>query len=556
MTEGSGSAGTSRWETVAAGVLTLAVAALLAVRLLHAGGLWRDEAGAARLATLPTFGEAWGLFQHEAFPLLFPVTLRAYTFLAGGGDQALRAFGLAVGLVIVGILWWNARAARTVPLLSLALLGLGVPFLVYGDSLRGYGLGSALILLTFGLLARALGDVEAPPSPAAGASRAALTMVAAVASVQVLLSNAALLGALCVAACIVAARRRRWGFAAWVLGCGAIAALSLLPYAGPLAAARRQWSVVVTYPTSVSRIWHGFADAVGPRAVLVVWLLLVVTGLAGVARGVTRRRDTAPAEPAMHGERVQGDMALFAALTIPCALLANGVFLKTLSYRPRPWYFLPLMALVAGALDVVFGAISRSTGRRVAVLRGAAVLVVAGAQLGPLVGHLTMRQTDVDLVARQVARSAVPEDLVVVNPWYAGVSFQRYYAGPARWLTLPDIADHRVHRYDLLKIRLAARDPLDDVLEAVETTLRSGHRVWLVGGARWPRPGEEMTALPPAPGSPEGWHDRPYVLSWSRQLGSFLQGHAGQIATVAVPVGSPISDLENLPLVVVAGWRR
>jgi len=546
MTERSRSAGAPRWETAAAGVLTLAVAALLAVRLLYAGGLWRDEAGAARLATLPTFGEAWGLFQHEAFPLLFPATVRAYTLLAGGGDRALRAFGLAVGLAIAGILWWNARAARTVPLLSLALLGLGVPFLVYGDSLRGYGLGSALILLTFGLLGRALREPEAPPSRTALAGRATMEMVAAVAAVQVLLSNAALLGALCIAASVVAAHRRRWGFAAWVLACGAVAALSLLPYASPLAAARRQWSVIVTYPTSVLRIWHGFADAFGPRAVLAVWLLLVVGGLAGVARGVMRWR----------GEGGQAYMALFAALTIPCALLANGVFLKTLSYRPRPWYFLPLMALVASALDVVFGALSRSTGRRVAVMRGAAVLVVAGAQLGPLMKYATMRQTDVDLLARQVARSAVPEDLVVVNPWSEGVSFQRYYTGPARWLTLPDIADHRVHRYDLLKAKLASRDPLGDVLGAVETTLRSGHRVWLVGGARWPRPGEDVTVLPPAPGSPEGWHDRPYVLSWSRQLGSFLQGHAAQIATVAVPAGDPVSDLENLPLVVVDGWRR
>jgi hypothetical protein len=172
------------------------------------------------------------------------------------------------------------------------------------------------------------------------------------------------------------------------------------------------------------------------------------------------------------------------------------------------------------------------------------------------VEHATVRQTDVDLLARQVTRSAAPEDLVVVNPWYEGVSFQRYYAGSARWLTLPDIADHRVHRYDLLKSRLASRDPLGDVLDSVEATLRSGHRVWLVGGAQWPRPGEEVTVLPPAPASPEGWHDRPYVLSWSRQLGSFLQGHAAQIATVAVPVSGPVSDLEDLPLVVVNGWRR
>src|ERR1700729_80013 len=96
----------SRWEWGAAVALSALVVALHAVRLLFAGALWRDEAAAARLAQLPTLGEIRGLFQHEAFPLLFPFTVRAYTFLFGNGDLAFRAFGFAVGLAIVAILWW------------------------------------------------------------------------------------------------------------------------------------------------------------------------------------------------------------------------------------------------------------------------------------------------------------------------------------------------------------------------------------------------------------------------------------------------------------------
>ena len=84
------------------------------------------------------------------------------------------------------------------PLLSVALLGLDLPFLIYGDSVRGYGLGSALILLTFGLLARALGEPRREPGVPA-----ILAACAAVASVQVLLSNAALVGALCASAAVL-----------------------------------------------------------------------------------------------------------------------------------------------------------------------------------------------------------------------------------------------------------------------------------------------------------------------------------------------------------------
>ena len=552
-------------------VLTAVVAALSVVRMLHAGGLWRDEAGAARLAAMPTLREIAGLFQHEAFPPLFAVTVRAYSRVAGGGDLALRVFGLAVGLTIAGILWLNARTtARTVPLLSLALLGLDVPFLVFGESVRGYGMGSALILLTYGLLARALAVRRSP------AWLIGLAAITAVASVQVLVSNAALLLALCTAGAVVAVARRRWLVAGGIVGCGAAAALSLLPYAAQLAAARRQWSAIVTYSIGVRQIWHAFIATVGPRPVLAAWLLLALAGLASVARELARRRRGAvrplPVPAAAPGERPEErspaprleeeqepgwtDAAAFAGLTIVCAVIANAIFLERLGYPPRPWYFLPLMALMGSALDTLFGVLARRRGGSFAALRVAAVALVAASQAVPMWQHLTTRQTNADLVARQVAQSAAPRDLVVVLPWFYGVSFNRYYTGPARWLTLPDIADHRIHRYDLLKPKLASPHPLDDVLEEVAATLRSGHRVWVAGNTSWTRIGNETTMPPPAPFSPYGWHDYPYMVSWSRNFGRFLARHASLIATVAVPTDrQPVSNLEDLQLEVAEGWH-
>ena len=38
---------------------------------------------------------------------------------------------------------------------------------------------------------------------------------------------------------------------------------------------------------------------------------------------------------------------------------------------------------------------------------------------------------------RDISQMARCADLVVVDPWYYGVSFSRYYTGTARWLTLP-----------------------------------------------------------------------------------------------------------------------
>src|SRR5687767_5763205 len=53
-----------RIETAAAVLLTMLAAALHVMRALHAGPLWRDEAGALQVALLPTFGEMFQRFPH------------------------------------------------------------------------------------------------------------------------------------------------------------------------------------------------------------------------------------------------------------------------------------------------------------------------------------------------------------------------------------------------------------------------------------------------------------------------------------------------------------
>jgi hypothetical protein len=166
-----------------------------------------------------------------------------------------------------------------------------------------------------------------------------------------------------------------------------------------------------------------------------------------------------------------------------------------------------------------------------------------------------IRQTNVDLVARAIERSAAPGDLVLVNPWYDGISFRRYYHGPAAWITLPEIADHRFHRYDLLKIRMASDRPIDDVLSRLGATLAAGHRVWIVGGIHLLKPGRRPPSLPPAPRSPWGWFDVPYAVVWSQQTGAYLQAHATRVTPIDVPTPGPVSDYERLRLLVFEGWR-
>lgn len=506
---------TKRTETALAVLLTLLAAGLHVHRLLHAGALWRDEAAAVQLATLPTIGEVFERFPHEAFPMLFPMTIRAWVAMTGGSDFALRLMGMIVGLAILGALWLNARRAGTVPLVSVALLGFHPFFLIYGDSVRGYGLGTLMILLTFGAYARLMENPD----------RRSLILAAATAvlSVHLLLHNSALLLGIGSAAALVGAIRKNWKLTAAALGVGLLAALTLLPYLGPLSAAHT-WNVVVQEKIGPATILEAAGNTLGQP---LIWALFLIGGLA-VARNP------------------------FPLLVIPAVIAAQyGLFL-ILGYSPRIWYFLPLMAVVASALDRLLAAPIRLV--RIAVPAGATL--VALLLLPAAYKESQVRMTNADTAAQVLKAQAGPRDLIVVNPWFVGISFERYYRGPAAWKTLPDLPDHRMHRYDLLMDRMRSDTPIADVLDAAQRTLASGGRVWVAGSFQAPPPGKEPPRLGPAPdGSPWGWQDAPYSISWSMQLGALLRDHAVRGGEVEIRESGPVSDFERLRLHVFEGWR-
>jgi hypothetical protein len=542
------------------------------LRLVHAGGLWRDEAALAHLATLPSLGAVWRLLARDSVPILAPLAIRTYAGIAGAGDQALRGFGMAVGLAVAAALWLAARSTgRSLPLLSLALVGANAAFVVFGDSLRGYGLGSLFLLLSF----TALGRLLAHPGP----GTAAAALLAALGAVHSLFGNAVLVGALCSAAAIAAMWQGRRRVAAAALGVGIAAGLSLLPYAAALKEARSA-SLLMSHPVPPGLIVRVLAATLGPVAA--AWPVLLGLGLAGVAWRLVRPRRAAaaraaaardagpvaapaaaPAGPEPRDARdgavaeagVSRDDALrlFSALVIVLGVTGQLLFLAFLRFTPRAWYDLPLIALVGGALEPLVAGLCSTTWTRLA--RVVLALALAATQLLAALPRLRMRMTNADLVARRLAVTAAGGDLVVVSPWHFGISFDRYYRGPASWMTLPQLADHQMHRHDLLMARLAAPHPIDDVLQAARRALAGGHRVWLVGELRLPPPGRQPPILPPAPATAWGWDDLPYGISWELQLGALLRDHAASLRAVPVPSANPISPLEHMALAVADGWR-
>src|SRR5438094_9761307 len=410
-------------DWIAAALVTLCAVYLHALFFLNAGGLWRDEVELVHLSLLPSFSEVWQNLPHDSCPVLMHLVLRVWSAAAsvGNPDPGLRVLGLYVGLFLLLAFWlasWTMR--KGAPLLAVTLAGLNITLIRAGESLRGYGLGSALAVLTLALIWR----LARRPSVAVFSCAVAV----AVLSAQALYQNAFLLFAACCGAFVLCAVERRWRDTLPIFVVGAAAAISLLPCI-PLVVRAQDWYIIEKIGFRFSQGWKQLSVATGsPLMVFTwVWVALWISALAATIIVLFWRRNSLP-------DRVRG-LILFAGTSLVLGTAGFAFFLKLSDLPTQPWYYVPLMAFSAVCLDAVFFAAWRWARPAAMIL---AVVTISTAFLFEL-PSVICRQTNVDFIATQLSNQAAPNDYVIVHPWQRGVTFQRYYKGAAPWTTLPPL---------------------------------------------------------------------------------------------------------------------
>lgn len=520
-------------ELAIAGLVTLAALALHWINFRHAGALWRDEANLARLATFPTFHEVWSNLEHDSCPLAFPVIVRLWSAAGWGAtDAGLRACGFLVGLLLIGAVWLNGWwLNRSAPLIALGLLATNATVIRWGDSLRAYGTASVFVLITLGLVWR---YVRSP-----NRNRWLAAALAGVLSAHCLFQNAFLLLAICAAGAAVFVRRKDFRNALAALAIGVPAAVSLLMYL-PVIRAGQDWSVLSQTGFIPALIWKNLSSALSAAVPGLNWLWI------GLTLAVLGRCAVAFRAPPSVPDDERTSAAFFGAAALIAGLIGFFIFLRLARLPTQVWYFLPLMTFVAVCLDA---ALSQWPARFQA-WRWLLPCVAVGS-LPNAWEAAQVRQTNIDLIALALREQARPNDLILVHPWICGISFNRYYTGAAPWTTVPPLDDHRTERYDLMKIAMQLENPIQPVLDRAAATLQSGNRVWVVGEI--PLNGAQPPQIRPAPNNPWGWLDDPYSRVWGAQVGRFLVTHAARGEVMAIPPPDPVSPLENLSLVWVAG---
>ncbi len=515
-------------------LLTALVVWLHFVFWQHAGALWRDEVNVFNLASSPSLSD----MTRDSFPILMPALVKIWHGLGlGATDTGLRAFGALVGLGLLAALWLASLVTRRAPpLLGLALVALNSTMLTYGDSLRAYGLGCVTIILCF---AGMWAFLQKP-----NLKRGVLGAIASILAVQALYQNSALVAGLCAGAWAVCWRRRAGRQALVVLGIGVIAAITLAPYVPSLIAVPEAASGL-RIGIQWQRAWGNLQTAIGfpLEDYTYAWFGLIVIAVAGAVVSWFRRT---PARAAGSADDI-AEVRLFAGVSLIVALGGFVGFHWVARMASQPWYYLPMMALAVVCFDAALPPLTRL-----------ARVVSIGFVLGTALAAFPYAQkaaekhfTNIDQLARTIEQAAAPGDLVVVTPWYCGISFQRYFKGPAAWETIPPLNDHRLHRYDLVKTSLGVTDPVKPILDQAAATLQAGHSVWVVGTLRPPPRGKvPPEILGPAPHPVTGWSDAPYLRNWDERLTWCLGARGGGVKRLELSRDFEVSQDEELDLYV------
>jgi hypothetical protein len=367
----------------------------------------------------------------------------------------------------------------------------------------------------------------------------AAATVAAVLSVQCLYQSSWFLLAFCAGAWTVTLAQKQWRTAVGVGLIGAAAAFSLLPDLGNLLQSHEWFDV-----TQASVQFDGVLDALletcrasGPWMALVWCALFAMAVMTALVMGCQLRA----------WNMIYGGVGL---------VVGTALFLEFLRYAavpPRAWHFLIFLAPSALAIEMILAGIPLAPVQWARpVFAMLAVLISI-----PLCRQgVMLRQSNMDLVALKLKASAQPGDLIVVSPWYFGLSLRRYL-DEKRWTSVPPIADFRFHRYDMLKERMISAHPIAGLEDQIRQTLRGGHAVWVAGMFRFLPPKSRPAKVYPSYRGGINLAEAAYCDSWVCQITEMIRTNKCDVTPVPLPVpgGTPVNPVEDISLRVIRGWH-
>lgn len=532
------------WALV--GLVSLLTIYLQIVLYQNAGSFWRDEVSSITIAGKPSFGAMWTSLPSDSFPALFATLLRVWIFAGPGATESgIRLFGtlLALGVVAAVIISCKTLTGR-LPVLAFSLIALNGTMFYFGSSIRAYGLAALLIILC----CVAFYKLAQRPSILHGAAALILAIISAHANYQ---NSYCLLG-IGIAAAGVCAISRLWIRSLLILTLCSISALSLLIYL-PIITTYTMATATTRFDLHWKQITGEFIEALAGShdALKLFWGVVLIAATFSLIIQYVRQSGS-------DSGRQNPSIELYCLIMALIAGAAGFTFFKMNSMFPFPWHYAPFIVLVGIIVEV--GIRSPRHVAWVSYTRLVVSCLVILFSMQPIWKLAHVRRTNLDLVSSVVAREAGAHDLVLLAPYFLSTGFSYHYKGQAEWSTLPSLPKEEgstIVDYSNIKKLMVRTDGIEPTLSRIRDTLAAGHRLWIVGGGVIFLPPKTLPPhLPPAPQLKSGWNSTPYIQAWSMQVGYFIQTHGDRLSIIPVPLDQPVNGFENVPLMLVTGWRK
>jgi hypothetical protein len=540
------------WDRLLCVILLAWIVGLHVYRFLNAGALWRDEISSLDVAASPSWTEFYLGQSHDSFPLFNVFLLRIWLLLGQGSladaatnDTYLRVFGMLGGLTLVASLVWVAsRTFRSLPILSIALFAASPTVVFWGDSIRAYALGSALTVLFFG----SMWNLIQNPSKKVYAVCVALAIL----MVWTLYGNAFFVLSICLSTGAVAALRRDLRLFGIIISIGLISALSLsLNY--PVLSEMTKYKDFVAQSITIELIAKSWWAAWSESSIWIgfLWVTSLAIGIAFAIAKIFKQTLKSPLSQ-------DTEHCIYATLTIILSLAGFIYYLKTVDIPPQSWYFIPIGALTAIAVDSLWPLLGNR--KPVFLTQASIALTLLAFTVSPTLQKLRQNLTNINTVATQMEKRASASDMILVAPHYQACTFIRYYKGQAKVQVWPPHKPNQLtyQRGDVIWDAIHSdKEAILPLWEEMGQTLRSGGKVWIVGDivvvpADRPPPWVKPGTLFPGQ-SLVG----PYLYTWGAQVFYFLANRAKSASVTDKFDISNVNKWEAIQQAVVfEGWNE
>ena len=461
------------------------------------GGLWRDEALFLAIVRLSSWHSVLDFLRvSESHPPLFYAMMRFWAKLAGDSDVSALALVAVTGGLIVPVTYWIAVRlySRRVALFAAGVAAFSPVLVEQSAAVRPYPLLSLLVFSSTYELIEALRS----------GSRKAWAIYVILAAAMLYTHNWTWLVGLGQFVAVAS-----WGLRdvrarlPRLVEAGAAALLILALYS--------PWLSTLLYQTSraghAPLVVHSAAQAVALLGAFIIFgLQSTVLGAVGspnaVWFGITvlasvlvtsmiarspsfRNRSIVVNRGAADATLSRLSTKVFLAVTFTA--FGTAVLLSTRSMLALPWciaMLAPGVLLVVIAWTVAVWEKSRLKGasHRSAVVAGIVVLVLGGYAASMRFLLFTDRSNARE-VANEIAKQAMPSDLIVVAPQWIAPSFNTYYLGDNQQLDYPSLKREQTVSFSGLSTRMSSPEIFSRTQQIIGEASRAGRRVWLISDA-------------------------------------------------------------------------